>query len=58
MAELQHILEGLALLSVTGFIGSLLIHVLETITAPGYVPKKERLRRAALEKKRNHKIKS
>jgi hypothetical protein len=48
MADVQHILEGLALISVTGFIGSLLIHVLETITAPGYVPKKERIRRAKL----------
>jgi hypothetical protein len=54
MAELQPILEGITLIAMAGLIGSLFIHVIDTITEPGYVPKKERKRLAALEKKRNH----
>lgn len=48
MAELQYVLEGLLLVGMAGGIGSLLVWILETITAEGYVPKKERKRRAAL----------
>lgn len=48
MAEIQSILEGFILIGIAGIIGSLMIHIVDTISAPGYVPKKERLRRKAL----------
>jgi hypothetical protein len=55
--DIQHFLMGISALGVAGLIGSLGIHILDIITRPGYVPKKERLRRAALlerEQKKKH----
>lgn len=48
MAETNFILEGILMIGLVGLIASIFIHVLDTITSPGYVPKKERMRRAAL----------
>ena len=42
------IAQGILTIAMLGLVCSLMIHVLETITADGYVPRKERLRRKAL----------
>jgi hypothetical protein len=47
--EFQNTLAaGIIQLALAGFIGSMSIWILDKITHPDYVPKKERLRRAAL----------
>jgi hypothetical protein len=62
MAETNFILEGILMVALVGTIASICLHVLETITEDGYVPKKERLRRAALlesqESKKHGKIRN